>query len=775
MKRLIAVLLAAGLTACSPGGDDAATNDATGSTAPADPATPAYSTRIRWTSYGIPHVDAEDWGSLGYGFAYATANDAVCVIARDVVTVNGELARHFGDDDGNVASDVFHRAVLGAERIAGFEADQSERAAAFSRGYVAGYNRFLRDQAEALPAACANADWVRPIGGDDLTRLTIGVGIRYGLGRFREEMAAAAPPTANAVALRTAAPLHTDFSRPAGFGSNAVAVGRAASATGRGLLLGNPHYPWHGPSRFHLIHTTIPGEVDVMGVSLLNTTRVGIGFNRDVAWSHTVSTALRSTLYRLTLDPENPLRYRYGDAWRDMEPVSVRVPVAGDDGTETREHTVYFTHYGPVVSSAELPWTATTAYAVRDANLANDRSATTYDALARARDIDEVEAAISRQGVSWTNTIAADRHGTAFYADISVTPNVDKALLERCDARPDTVPAAVVVLDGADPDCEWRDDERSAIPGVLPAEEMPRLKRDDYVANSNDSYWLSNPEAPLEGFSPIIGAERTTRSLRTRAGLTFIREQLEADGDISADDLQAMLYSHRNFGAELLLDDVLTLCEPSEAKTLDGTAVDLGAACAALSGWDRRMSNASRGGQVWREFMRTARTIEAPFAVPFDPARPVATPRGFAVDDQRVRSALRTALATAVARLDGFGIPVDAPLGEIQYAQRHDERIAIPGGEGWAGMWSMIVTDPEDGSGYPPIVHGNSYIQVISWDEDGRLDPRAVLTYSQSPEPESPHYADMTRLYSRGEWARLPFSEDEIAADPNLVTLRLQE
>jgi len=90
-------------------------------------------------------------------------------------------------------------------------------------------------------------------------------------------------------------------------------------------------------------------------------------------------------------------------------------------------------------------------------------------------------------------------------------------------------------------------------------------------------------------------------------------------------------------------------------------------------------------------------------------------------------------------------------------------------------MWSMIVTEPEEGSGYPPIVHGNSYIQVISWDQDGRLDPRAVLTYSQSPEPESSHYADMTRLYSRGEWVRLPFSEDEIAADPNLVTLQLQE
>ncbi len=28
-----------------------------------------YITHIRWTSYGIPHVKADNWKSLGYGFA----------------------------------------------------------------------------------------------------------------------------------------------------------------------------------------------------------------------------------------------------------------------------------------------------------------------------------------------------------------------------------------------------------------------------------------------------------------------------------------------------------------------------------------------------------------------------------------------------------------------------------------------------------------------------------------------------------------------------------
>jgi acyl-homoserine-lactone acylase len=725
----------------------------------------AFATEIRWTGFGIPHVKADDWAGLGYGFAYATAVDAVCVIARDLVMVNGEQSRYFGADDGHVASDVFHRAVLSDARIAAYDTDQSDSSHAFSRGYVAGYNRFLRDRAGALPASCAGAPWVRPMTEEDMVRLTIGVAIRYGLGRFQREMAAAEPPSTVPATART---LITDFDEPSGYGSNAVAVGRRASANGRGVLFGNPHYPWQGSSRFHLIHTTIPGEVDVMGVSLLTTGRVSIGFNRDVAWTHTVSTALRATLYQLELHPEDPLRYRYGDDYRPLEAVTVAVPDAGS-------HTVYLSHYGPVVVSAQLPWSESTAYAIRDVNLDNHRAAATYDALNKARSIDDVEAAISHQGVAWTNTVAADRHGTAFYADISVTPNVDAELIDRCRLTVPGLPNRMVVLDGAEPGCEWGNDPASKVPGALPIDAMPRLRRDDYVSNSNDSYWLSNPATPLEGYSPIIGDERTARSLRTRAGLVFIREVLDGNGRIGPDDIQAMMDSQRNYGAELLLDDLLPLCESPPTVNVDGSSVSVAPGCAALAAWDRRMTVDSRGGHVWREFWRDAQRIPNVFAVPFDLADPVGTPRQLAVDDDLVRSALLQALAGAQIRLEDAGIALDARLGDIQYTEANGERLPIPGGEGWAGMWSMIIAALEPGRGYTPIVHGNSYMQIVTWNDAGEPEVRGMLTYSQSPEPDSPHHADLTRLHSRGEWVRLPFTEAEIAADPELVTLILSE
>ena len=89
-----------------------------------DTAPAGFKTQIRWTSYGIPHVKADDWAGMGYGFAYATATDGVCVVANDVMTVNGELSRFLGPENGNLQSDVFHRGLLTAERLLAFSATQ---------------------------------------------------------------------------------------------------------------------------------------------------------------------------------------------------------------------------------------------------------------------------------------------------------------------------------------------------------------------------------------------------------------------------------------------------------------------------------------------------------------------------------------------------------------------------------------------------------------------------------------------------------------------------
>src|SRR6059036_333332 len=55
-----------------------------------------YDVDIRWTSYGIPHVKANDYGSAAYGYGYAFARDNICLMAEEFDKVNGQRAMHFG-------------------------------------------------------------------------------------------------------------------------------------------------------------------------------------------------------------------------------------------------------------------------------------------------------------------------------------------------------------------------------------------------------------------------------------------------------------------------------------------------------------------------------------------------------------------------------------------------------------------------------------------------------------------------------------------------------
>lgn len=86
----------------------------------------------------------------------------------------------------------------------------------------------------------------------------------------------------------------------------------------------------------------------------------------------------------------------------------------------------------------------------------------------------------------------------------------------------------------------------------------------------------------------------------------------------------------------------------------------------------------------------------------------------------------------------------------------------------------MIIGVLQPGVGYTKVQHGSSFVMAV---ELGRNGPsgRQILTYSQSANPNSPWYADQTRLYSGKGWDTIKFTERQLKADPNLVTYRVGE
>jgi acyl-homoserine-lactone acylase len=558
-----------------------------------------------------------------------------------------------------------------------------------------------------------------------------------------------------------------------GQGSNAYALGREATTHGGGMVLGNPHFPWDGPERFYRMHLRIPGVYDVEGAALIGDPLVEIGHNGRVEWSHTVSTARRFAVHRLRLVPGDPTAYLYDGQPQRMtaRTVTVQAPVAGG-GTAPVTRTLYDTRFGPVVVlPGTFDWTADTAYAITDINATNNRALDGWLRLGQARSVGEMRGVLDRyQFLPWVNVIAADAAGVAMYADHSVVPRVTAELAAACIApelQPVYAATGIPVLDGSRSACGLGADADAAVPGILGPSRLPVRVRTDYVTNSNDSYWLANPEAPLTGFSRIIGDEGTPRSLRTRLGLVQVEERLAGtDGlpgkGFTTGRLWRVLFGNRVYGGELVRDDLVALWRANPlAPASHGAAVDLTPACAALAGWDLRADVGSRGTHLFREFTLAGGLR---FADAFDPADAVRTPRRLAVADPAV---LR-ALADAVQRL--AGIPLDAPLGAVQTEPRGAERIPIHGDRGNTGTFNVITADLVPGVGYPKITHGTSFVMAVALRRGRAPEGRQILTYSQSTDPTSPWYGDQTRLYAREGWDAVKYTPAQLATDRRVRT-----
>ncbi|MDR6858824.1 acylase [Variovorax guangxiensis] len=759
------------------------------------------SVTIERTTYGIAHITAPDYEGIAYGVAYAYAQDNICQSAEHLLTVRGERSMFLGaqamGDLGlnrlpNAQIDLFVRAHMDDAALARAAAATSEEVKASLRGYIAGYNRYLQDTGPAgLPEACRNKPWVRPMTPSDAARGTELSMIQVGYGALAGALLATAPPAPGTPTGEAPVPLEqavaeiarqSPTANPEGaeLGSNGWAFGRNATPDGRGLVLGNPHFPWTGTNRFWEMHLTIPGKLDVMGVTIGPGSFVVIGFNKDVAWTHTVSTGKRFTLYELKLDPADPTVYLVDGQRRKMTTKTVVLPAM--DGAAPVQKTFYGTEWGPVVGlpRAGLGWTATTAYAVRDANTQNTRSAQSWMQMAVARNVGELRAAMGNQGIPWVNTIAADREGNALYADLSVVPDVSAEMLKSCAPSPRAAAllnaAGLAVLDGSRSACAWPRDAAAAMPGVTPPQRMPVVVTPDWVQNSNDSFWLANPRiAPPPGISPLVGFVGTPQRLRTRSGIQEIEARLAGtDGlpgnRMGAAELRSVIFRDRNQAGMLVMDDLAAACSANATALTSDQALG----CRVLAAWDRTSNSASKGAPLFREFWRKARNVPQVWRVPFDPARPVATPAGLDMATPATRDAVFKALGEAVGIVRTAGFAADVPLGQVQARMVRGQKIAIHGGDEFEGVLNMVQTQGQsliDPKGYN-VNFGSSYMQVVGFDERGPV-AQAILTYGQSSDPASPYAYDQLPLFAAKQWHPLPFHRADIEAQRVGAPLRL--
>jgi acyl-homoserine-lactone acylase len=185
------------------------------------------------------------------------------------------------------------------------------------------------------------------------------------------------------------------------------------------------------------------------------------------------------------------------------------------------------------------------------------------------------------------------------------------------------------------------------------------------------------------------------------------------------------------------------------APTSSGTPVAVGSACDVLAAWNRREDVDSRGAILFRRFWEhAAGASPSPWVHAFDAADPVHTPNTLDTSNPQVQAAF----GDAINDLAAANIPIDAPLGQFQVATRGALRIPIHGGPGTDGDFNAINVTWDKAKGVNEPLHGSSYVQVVTWGRGACPDARTILTYSESTNPDSPFYADQTKMFSQKKW-----------------------
>ena len=739
----------------------------------------AFEAEIKRTTGGVPHIKGSNHANAGYGMGYVWAEDHACTMSGRWLTTSAETAKRFGANgpgfafdarNGNLASDLYIQKLINEGWLDKLMSDQSSvgvmpEVRELVRGYVAGYNRYLKEKNYQLSdPRCAGADWIKPITERDVyLNATFWADMLTAVRNEFSGYMAAVPPGAEKLAIQRTALQDADLPAPKVTASNMIALGKGATQSGGGMLFSNPHWEWNTADGMVAAHVTIPGVMNVNGMTYGASPLIGIGHNDKVGWGATSAgaTVTNGVRYKLQLVPGSPTSYMVDGVRHEMRPSKVTVQVRNAAGVlEPYTHTFYETIFGTVSASTSRPWTTEAAYTWKHSPLKVSGLNMWY-MYSQSKSVDDIHKADQATlGVAWINTTAADSTGRTYRSMPNPIPYVTNDMLSQCAV-------ASGILDGGRAACAPIQDASAKFPGVFPSTAIPFLFRDDYTFNSNDSYWISNLKQPLEGLPSLFGAERTVLTHRTRAALEIIEGRIAGtDGlpgkGFTLEQFVKQTFDGREF-ARIWKTDLVDFCRQLVGQP--SAPAQLSEACTNIAAWGGTYQLDDAGAVLFRRFVERSGTSAARYTVPFNPADPLGTPRGLAKTD-----AVRDALFGAVNDLVSNGIPLNASLRGYQYRLVGSEKIPLPGGNVFQRLNITAFAGPDGWRG----TGGTSFVYWVELTPNGPVG-KQILAQGQSDDPTSPLHTEQTRMYSQGQYLDIRFTDQQIAADPALTSKSISE
>ena len=705
MRPILLLLAFANLAAC-------------GSSSAPESATQAAPVKneILWDTYGVPHVYGKDAPAVFYGYGYAQAQSHADEIFRLYGESRARGAEYWGAKYEDTTVWLIKNDVP-ARSKRWYDAQEPAFKANLD-AFAKGMNDYAAAHAEAIDP---DVRVVLPVSGVDV------VAHAHRLMNFVYVASPSLGGEGDAPEQDRAG-----RSQQEGYvgedGSNTWAVSGAKTASGRTMLLQNPHLSWNlNYFTYYEAHLVAPG-FEVYGATQIGLPIIRFAFNQQMGISNTVNGMVGATSYKLTLRNGG---YVFDGEVRPFEVKTTSYKLREADGSVIdKPLEIKATVHGPVFERRDG-----TTIALRVAGLDRPGMLQQYFDMVTARNYEAFTAAMKRLQVPTFNISYADRDGNIEYIFNGIAPrrtSGDNAFWRG-------------LVPGDTSEQLWTD--------VHPYEDLPRVTNPPagFIQNTNDPPWFPSWPTPIKASDyPAYLAPQGPESMRAQNALKMIAENEK----ITFEKFVELKLSTRSLLADRTLPDLI-----AAAKT-DRDA-DMQAAVTLLSEWDHIYSKDARAGLLFEEW---ARLFAGPsfggqtnYAVPFDASKATSTPSGIKNPAAAVKM-LRQAIVETRTKYGAL----DRVFGDVSRFKIADVDVPGDGNVGGLGPFRVITWGPLDAAGKRYPEHGETWVGMIEFTTP--VKAYGLMSYGNSRQRGTTHRSDQLVHLSKHEFRELWLQRAQVEA-----------
>lgn len=656
----------------------------------------AAAPEILWDKYGVPHIFASDRESMFYAHGWAQAQAQGNLLLLLYSESRGRAAEYWGPT--HLALDRWVQLNGVPERAKVWYDAQDP----VFRKYMDEFARGINDYAKAHPDTIGEEyRVVLPVSGVDVVGHSLrAVHYMYmgSMERMRREVDAHIRSQQLA---RTILPEIPEITP----GSNTWAIGPPRSASGKSMLIINPHLAWGDTFyRYMEVHLTGPGY-DLYGSPQIGFPTPVNGFNRRTGWGRTVNTIDTVDFYRLTVHGD---QYEFDGKLVPFEHSSTILKIKQPDGSFKQEKLeILRSTQGPVVFNEKG-----VVIAMRVAGLDRPKMLEQWFRMGEAKNLDEFKNALKMMAVPMWNANYADADGHIMLIYDGLVPRRSMGDVKYWAG----------VVPGNTSKTMWSD--------YLSFEELPKSidPPSGFNQNVNEPPWFATiPMLDASKFPPYLSGPDIGSSLfRAKRSYRLLTESPK----ISYEQFLANKLSTRMEMADAILPDLLKAASGAR-DPLVREAGDV------LGRWDRLTETTSRGAVLFKMFTDKYR-VETDLRVKFDPNHVVDSAYGLA-DPAKALGALAAA-AEDCKKAHGA---LDVAWGDVNRYASGNADLPGDGGSARLGVFRTIDFAKKVGNkNY--ATHGETFVCAIEFSE--KQTAQCSLSYGNSSQLGSVHLEDQLPL-----------------------------